>query len=77
MSRKTLLKSHDIAFFALGGLDEVGKNTYVFEIYNKIYIVDAGQMFPDHHLLGVDYVIPNYQYLIDNEERIQALFITH
>lgn len=77
MSRKTLLKSHELGFFALGGLDEVGKNTYVFELYNKIYIVDAGQMFPEHHLLGVDYVIPNYQYLIENQERIVGLFITH
>lgn len=77
MSQNTLLKSHEIGFFALGGLDEVGKNTYVFEIYNKIYIVDAGQMFPEHHLLGVDYVIPNYQYLIANQKRIVGLFITH
>lgn len=77
MSHNTLLKTHEIGFFALGGLDEVGKNTYVFEIENKIYIVDAGVMFPEHHLLGVDYVIPNYQYLIDNEERIEGLFITH
>lgn len=77
MSHKALLKSHEIGFFALGGLDEVGKNTYVFEIENKIYIVDAGQMFPEHHLLGVDYVIPNYQYLYENQERIVGLFITH
>lgn len=77
MSQNTLLKSHEIGFSALGGLDEVGKNTYVFEIYNKIYIVDAGQMFPEHHLLGVDYVIPSYQYLIENQKRIVGLFITH
>lgn len=77
MREKTPINSKDIGFFALGGLDEVGKNTYIFEIYNDIYIVDAGQMFPEHHLLGVDYVIPNYQYLIENEDRIVGLFVTH
>ena len=77
MSHNSLLKPHEVGIFALGGLDEVGKNTYVFEIENKIYIVDAGQMFPEHHLLGVDYVIPNYQYLMENQERIIGLFITH
>ncbi len=77
MRKNTLLKSNEIGIFALGGLDEVGKNTYVFEINNKIFVVDAGIMFPDHSLLGVDYVIPNYQYLIENEERIVGLFITH
>lgn len=74
---RTLLKSHEIGFFALGGLGEVGKNTYVFDIDNKLFVVDAGILFPDDSLLGVDYVIPDYQYLIDNQERIVGLFITH
>ncbi len=76
MSR-TLLKSHEIGFFALGGLGEVGKNTYVFDIDNKLFLVDAGILFPDDSLLGVDYVIPDYQFLIENQERIVGLFITH
>lgn len=71
------LNQSNINIFALGGLGEVGKNMYCIEYKNQIFIIDSGILFPDEHLLGVDYVIPDYQYLIDNEERIVGLFITH
>lgn len=69
--------NNPVKIYALGGLDEVGKNTYCIESVNDLIILDAGVKFPEDDLVGVDYVIPNYQHLKDNQNKIRALFITH
>ncbi len=70
-------KHTPISIYALGGLCEVGKNTYCIESETSLIIIDAGVRFPDADLPGVDYVIPDYSHLKMVRQKIKALFITH
>ncbi|MBP3059201.1 RNase J family beta-CASP ribonuclease [Texas Phoenix palm phytoplasma] len=77
INSSSLAKKFDILFYAFGGLGEVGKNMYIFEIEQKIFIVDSGISFSGDSFLGVNYVIPSYEHLLKNEHKIVGIFITH
>lgn len=66
-----------IRIFALGGLDENGKNMYVVEVNEAIFIIEAGLKYPDTEQLGVEFIIPDFSYLVANKSRIKGIFITH
>jgi ribonuclease J len=61
----------------LGGLGEVGKNMTLVEYGRNIIVIDAGMMFPESDMLGVDYIIPDWEYLRDKKDRLRAILITH
>ena len=66
-----------IKIFSLGGLNENGKNMYVVEVDKDIFVIDAGLKYADENMLGIDYIIPNIEYLKENKKRIKGLFLTH
>lgn len=66
-----------VRIFALGGLDENGKNMYVVEVNEAIFIIEAGLKYPESDQLGVEFIIPDFHYLIENKDRIKGIFITH
>ena len=66
-----------IKIMALGGLNENGKNTYVIEVDDSMFIFDAGIKFVSEEMYGVDYIIPDYSYLEKNKKKIRGLFLTH
>ncbi|WP_064093659.1 ribonuclease J [Rossellomorea aquimaris] len=70
-------KNESIKIIPLGGVGEIGKNMYVIEVDEEIFVIDAGLMFPENEMLGIDIVIPDIQYLIENKDRVKGIFLTH
>ena len=70
-------KTNGTKIIVLGGLGEVGKNMYCVMHNDAIVIIDAGVSFPESELMGVDYVLPDFTFLKENEDKIKALLITH
>jgi len=66
-----------IKIFGLGGLNETGKNMYVVEVDKDIFVFDAGLKYGNEQMLGIDYILPDYSYLKENEKRIKGFFLTH
>lgn len=66
-----------IKIFSLGGLNENGKNMYVVDVDNNIFIFDAGLKYPSTSMLGVDYIIPKLDYIKENYDKIKGIFISH
>jgi ribonuclease J len=78
MSSNTKNKqSKKLRIVPLGGLGEVGKNMTVFEYGDEILVVDTGIMFPENDMLGIDYIIPDFQYLRDKRDKVKGIVITH
>lgn len=71
------MKDKKLRIIPLGGLGEVGKNMMVYEYDQQILIVDAGLMFPENDMLGIDYIIPDIEYLADKREWVKGIVITH
>jgi ribonuclease J len=69
--------ANKLQIIPLGGLDEIGKNITVFEYGRDIIVVDVGMGFPDDDMYGIDVVIPNFSYLVQNKNRIRAIVLTH
>jgi len=71
------MKKKNLKIIPLGGLGEVGKNMTVYEVNNQILIVDAGMMFPDADMIGIDYIIPDFEYVKERRNQVVGIIVTH
>lgn len=68
---------NQLSVFSLGGINEIGKNMYVVQFGDDIIVIDCGSKFPDESLLGIDLIVPDITYLLENSDKVRALIITH
>ncbi|ARF18502.1 ribonuclease J [Sporosarcina ureae] len=73
----TKIQNELIRVIPLGGVGEIGKSMYVVEIDDELFVMDAGLMFPETEMLGIDFVIPDMTYLEENKDRVKGIFLTH
>ena len=72
-----MAKAQKLQIIPLGGLGEIGKNMTVVRVGDEILVIDSGLMFPEEDMLGVDLVIPDISYLLENRDMIKAIVLTH
>ncbi len=71
------MSNQKLRIIPLGGLGEVGKNMMAYEFGENILIVDTGMMFPENDMLGIDYIIPDFQYVLDKRQNVRGIIVTH
>jgi len=71
------MSSKTLRLVPLGGLGEVGKNMMALEYGENILVIDAGMMFPENDMLGIDYIIPDFRYLLDKKHKVRGIIVTH
>lgn len=76
-NKKTKRGRKELRFIPLGGMGEIGKNISLLEYGNDILVIDSGLKFPDEDMLGIDFVIPDFSYLLENKNKIRGLILTH
>ena len=77
MKKRRFYSPRNVKITPLGGLNEIGKNMTVIEYGDEMIIIDCGLSFPENEMLGIDIVIPDFQYIIDNQHKLKGLVITH
>lgn len=70
-------KNKDIRIIPLGGVGEIAKNMYIIEVDDEMFMLDAGLKFPEDEMLGIDIVIPDIQYVLENKHKLKGIFLTH